>query len=146
MNVTCAKKEKQPQVKFQGNVLQAEQQVNRIGKYLHKHIDSAFKIKFTPSMCDVYMFVLYQIPRLQRIPGKGPEYNGMKEMTLNLNITTYQNKLRVNMLEVSPNEKTLGHKVYSPEKLMNLEQSQDMILQDMIHFLHKEYDEYDFLF
>ena len=145
MKITCARKTKSNS-DSNNNVLPAGQQVNRIGKYLHKNIDSAFKIEFTPNMCDVYMFVLYQLPRLQQIPGKGPEYNGMKEMTINLNITTYQDKLRINMLEVSPSEKTLGHKVYTSEKLMNLEQAQGMILQDMIHFLHKEYDGYDFLF
>ena len=139
-------KEKQAQVKFQGQVLQAGQQVNRVGKYLHKNIDSAFKITFSPNMCDVYMFVLYQLPRLQRIPGKGPEYNSMKEMTLNLNITTYQDKIRVNVIEISPNEKTLGHKVYTSEKLMKLEEALHLILQDVVKFLNKEYSEYDFLF
>lgn len=129
----------------QNNVLQAGQQVNRVGKYLHKNIDGAFKIEFSPNMCDVYMLVLYQIPRHKQIPGNNEE-NSMKEMTLNLNITTYQNKLRVNIIEVSPNEKTLGHKTYLPEKLMNLNEARHAILNDVIKYLNKEYKEYDFLF
>lgn len=143
--ITCKSKSSSGN-KNNNNILQAGQQVNRVGKYLYKHIDGAFKIEYSVNTCDVYMLVLYQIPRLNRIPGRGPEYNGMHEMTLNLNITTYQNKLRVNMIEVSPNEKTLGHKVYAPEKLMNLQEAQHFILNDVIKYLQKEYAEYDFLF
>ena len=128
------------------SVLEAGQQVNRVGKYLYKNIDGALKIKFSPNMCDVYMMILYQIPRLQQIPGRGKEYNSMHEMILNLNITTYQNKLRVNIIEESPEERTLGHATYSPEKLMNLNDAQHLILNDIVKRLSKVYEEYDFLF
>ena len=124
----------------------AGQQVNRVGKYLKKHLDGAYSIKMSPNMCDVYVTLLYQIPYLQRIPGKGKEYNGIHEMTLDINVTTYQNKVRVNVIELSPEERTLGFDCYSPEKLQNLEQAKELILNKIIKKVSKAYQDYDFVF
>jgi len=126
--------------------LQAGQQVNRVGKYLYKNLDGAFKIEFSPNTCDVYVTLLYQIPYLERIPGKGKEYNDVHEMTLNLNITTYQNKVRVNVLETDENERTLGHNVYEPDRLKNLEEARALIFNNVVKKVSKAYEEYDFIF
>lgn len=124
----------------------ASQQVNRVGKYLYKHLDGAVKIKYSGNTCDVYTILLYQIPYLQRIPGKGKEYNDVHEMYINLNITTYQNKLRVNVIEITPEERTLGCDVYKPELLEDLEEAKRLIYQKVCKRLSKAYEEYDFLF
>ena len=126
--------------------LQAGQQVNRVGKYLYNHLDGAYKIEKSPNTCDIYITLLYQIPRLQQIPGRGKEYNGVKEMTLNLNITTYQNKLRVNIIEMTPEERTIGHDTYSPEKLIDLKQATELIFNKVVKRVSKAYEEYDFIF
>ena len=126
--------------------LQAGQQVNRVSKYLYKHLDGAFKLEKHPNMCDVYITLLYQIPRLQQIPGKGKEYNDVKEMTLDLNVTTYQNKLRVNIIEMTPEERTIGHDTYSPEKLIDLEKASELIYNKVVKRVSKAYEEYDFIF
>lgn len=126
--------------------LSANQQVNRVGKYLYKNLDGAFKIKNSSNTCDVYTTVLYQIPYLQRIPGKGKEYNDVHEMTLNLNITTYQNKVRINIIEMDPNERTIGYDLYKPEVLDDLREAERLIYQKVCKRLSKTYQEYDFLF
>lgn len=126
--------------------LSPAQQVNRVGKYLYKNLDGAFKIEFSPNMCDVYVTLLYQLPYLDRIPGKGREYNDVHEMTLNLNITTYQNKLRVNVIEMTDEERTLGHDTYSPEKLINLSDAKDLIFNKVVKRVSKAYEDYDFIF
>lgn len=126
--------------------LQGGQQVNRVGKYLYKKLDGAFKITFSPNMCDVYITLLYQIPYLQRIPGKGREYNDVHEMTLDLNITTYNNILRVNVIEMSPEERTLGHNTYSPEVLADLNIARHKIFENVVKKVSKAYEDYDFIF
>lgn len=138
MIITCAK----------GNVpqLQAGQQVNRVGKYLYKHLDGAYKIENSQNTVDVYITLLYQIPYLQRIPGRGREYNSVHELTLDLNITTYQNKLRVNIIEMNDNERTLGHNTYDEELLKDLELTKDLIFQNVVKKVSKAYEEYDFIF
>lgn len=126
--------------------LQAGQQVNRIGKYLFKNLEGAFKYKTSANMCDIYFTLLYQIPYLQRIPGKGKEYNDVHEMTIDLNITTYQNKVRVNIIEMDPNERTIGYDCYSPVVLQDLESAKKLILGKVIKKVSKAYQDYDFLF
>lgn len=126
--------------------LQAGQQVNRIGKYLYKNVDGAFKYKTSSNICDVYFTLLYQIPYLERIPGKGSEYNDVHEMTIDLNITTYQNKVRVNIIEMDPNERTIGYDVYSSDKLVNLDEAKQLILSKVIKKVSKAYQDYDFIF
>lgn len=126
--------------------LAASQQVNRVGKYLYKHLDGAFKIKNSSNTCDIYSTVLYQIPYLKRIPGKGKEYNDVHEMTINLNITTYQNKVRINIIEMDPNERTIGYDLYKPEVLEDLDFACKLIYQKVCKRISKAYEDYDFLF
>lgn len=125
--------------------VQPGQQVNKIGQYLYKHIDGAFDIKRSGNMCDVYFMILYQIPKLQRRFGH-PEDREMHEMHINLNITTYQSKLRVNVIEVSPEERTLGCYVFSPEVMDDLENAKKLILDKVVKRVSKVYEDYDFVF
>ena len=125
--------------------MQAGQQVNKIGQYLYKHIDGAFKIEKTANTCDVYFMLLYQIPQRQRRFGH-PEDREMKQMDINLSITTYQNKIRVNVIEVSPEERTLGCYTYRPEELVDLEAAKEKILKKVINRVSKVYEDYDFVF
>ena len=123
--------------------LQAGQQVNKIGKYLYKHLDGAFKIQFSPNTCDIYFIILYQIPLEDR---RDSNDDAMKELTINLNITTYQNKIRVNVIEMNEYERTLGHDTYSPELLEDLEYAREIILNKVIKKVSRAYKEFDFIF
>lgn len=125
--------------------LQPGQQVNKVGQYLYKNIDGAFKIEKTGNMCDVYFMILYEIPKLQRRFGH-PEDRKMHEMHINLNITTYQNKIRVNVIEVSPEDKTLGSYVFSPEVMEDLPNAEKLIYDKVVKRVSKVYEEYDFVF
>ncbi len=114
--------------------LSASQQVNRIGRYIYK----AFKgIKYVKSSntYDVYITLLYALP----------EDNEVNEMILDINITTYQNKIRVNVTEVSPNERTIGYDVYLPDQLQDLASASKLIYQKIIKHVSKTYSDYDFL-
>ena len=116
--------------------MNANQQVNRLGKYLYKYLDSAFKYTTSSNTCDVYFLLLYQIPGQLDV----------QEMNIDISITTYQNKIRVNVLEVSPNERTLGCYTFSLAVVENLENAKNLILDKVVKRVSKVYEDYDFVF
>ena len=105
--------------------------VNRVGTYLKNNIDGAYNLKKSSNTCDVYMMILYQIPYEQRRSGN-KEDDEMLEMDLDINIVGYDNKIRVNVIEISESEKTLSSYTYKKEQLEDLEKLKDSIL-DKIH-------------
>lgn len=123
------------------NQIPASQQVNRVGKYMYKHLDGAFKAVKTSNTYDVYTTLLYQL---------SPEYGGLvndvQEMTLNISITTYQNKIRVNTIEMTPKERTLGFDLFKPEMMSDLQSASNTIMQKVINRIKRAYKEYDILY
>ena len=126
---------------YSSNSTPTSQLVNKIGKYLYNHIDGAFKYKKSSNMYDVYFTLLYQL-KLEF----GGEVNDVKEMTVNINITTYQNKIRVNVIEMTPEERTIGYDLFTPDKLQNLEEAKDLIFNRVVKRVSKAYENYIFLF
>ena len=132
--------------KSQSNKIPANQQVNRVGKYLYKNIDGAFKFKTSSNMCDVYFTLLYQLPEYAQDLSKGEEYNDVHEITIDINITTYQNKVRVNTIELDPKQRTLGYDLYDPCSLEDLETAKKRVFARVVKKVAKAYAEYEFLF
>lgn len=126
--------------------LSANQQVNRVGKFLYKHIDGAFNYKKSSNMYDLYMTILYQLPVESQDKSKGEEFNDLHEMTLDINVTTYLNKVRINIIEMTPEEKTIGYDLYEPEKLEDLVKASEIILKKIHKRISREFREYEFLF
>lgn len=131
------------QSKSNNNKMQSGQKVNKIGSYLYKNIDGAFKFEKSPNMYDIYMVVYYQLPVESR---RKPEDDELHEMIIDINVTTYQNKIRVNTIEQDENERTLGFKVYSDDKVENLEELRRVVLKTVKMQLEKAYKDYDFIF
>ena len=123
-------------------VLPANKQVKRIGQYLYKHIDSAYDMKKSPNMVDIYFIILYQ----KKEEFRTSDDREMHEMSININITTYQDKVRINILEVSPQERTIGFDTYKTEKLENLNEAFVMIMNKFQKRMNKAFEEYDFIF
>lgn len=111
--------------------------VNKVGKYLKNNIDGAFKIKFGPMHCTVWMRMYYQVPHVP---------DSMDEMHFVIDITSYQNKLRINLTEDTEMEKTIGQIILGPDQLGDLETVRALILDKIQHFIAKEYAEYDFIY
>ena len=124
----------------------AGQMVNRIGRYLYDNLDGAFDLKKSPNMVDVYVTVLYQLPIDKQIIGRGYKYNDVHEKTIDINITTYQNKVRDDIIELDEMERTLGYDLYEPKKLENLADAKKLIFQRAVKRLSKAYEDYLFLF
>ena len=138
-------------MKITQQILPASKQVIRIGKYLYKHIDGAYSIKYSPNTCDVYFTLLYSVPEeLIRELRKYQELYTLEkdtyEMHFNINITTYQNKVRININEISPEERTIGQTIYSPEVLMDLDSAYKKIMDKLKKQLNKRFQGYDFVF
>lgn len=115
-------------------IIPASKQVNRVGKYLYKTF-KGLKYITSSNMCDVYIILLYA----------EPESNDVQEMILDINITTYQNKIRVNIIEVTPKERTIGFDLYTSEEMMNLQEASKKIYQKIVKRVSKAYQDYDFL-
>lgn len=125
------------------NKLQAGQVINAVGRYLYKHIDTAYNMKKSPNMVDVYFEIAYQLL---------PEYGKIKEdeeahvMSININITTYQNKIRVNVIEVSPEERTLGFDTFKLEIFENMNEGMKLVLDKVRNRMKRAFKEYEFYF
>lgn len=115
----------------------ASQQVNRVGKYLYKHLDGAYKFHKSGNMYDVYCTLLYELKEEY-----GGTKNNVQEMTININITTYQNKLRINTIEMTPQERTLGSDSMKPEELADLQTAMKIILWKVGNRVRKAYKDY----
>lgn len=119
--------------------------VTSIGKYIYKNVEGAISQKSMPNSYEVRILVLYEIPKLQRRVGY-KEDQDLNEMIINLNLTTYKNKIRVNLIEETPEEQTLGYDLYEPDKLMNPSIARDRILEKVYTRLKKRFSEYEFVF
>lgn len=116
--------------------LQAGQIINQVGKYLYNHIDSALRYKKSGNTFDVW-FVVYH----QKIGT--PD---LLEMGINLNLTTYANKIRMNITEVSPMEKTLGQRIYEVEAFNNVVLASKKLFKDTQVIIRKSFTDCEFLF
>lgn len=131
--------------------LQAGQQVNKIAKYLNKHLDGAYKLTFNPGMsADVYVTIYYQIPGdvlqlMKKYDAKGVD-DSMKSMDIDISLTSYQNKIRINVIRMDDSEKTLGHFVMKPDEVKDLDNVLATIKDKVSSFIEKEYADYDFIF
>lgn len=124
-------------------VLPASKQVKRIGQYLYKHIDGAYDFKSSSNNYDVYFLLLYELRKELREPGK--EYP-VQEMKININVTTYQNKIRINIIELTPQERTIGFDLYTPEKVQDLQKAYPVIMEKIYKRIYKAYEDYYFLY
>lgn len=127
--------------------ISTNQLVNKVGQYLYKNIDGSIKAVRSSNTYDIYTLVYYQLDRLDQVPGRENEgYNDMHEMMLNISLTTFQNKIRVNIHEVSPDEYTFGYFTVPPEKLEDLQDAKKLIYAKVCKLISKHYEDYNFLF
>lgn len=124
--------------------------VKMIAKHLKKNLGGAYKLTVGANTCDVYFLIYYEVPKIHKLIGNSPdkdEYNKVHEMHIDLNITTYQNKVRVNLIEITPEERTIGYDLYRPEIIQaDIVQARELIWSKVQKRLMKAYENYDFVF
>ena len=123
----------------------ASKQVKSISKYIYNRLDGAHNIRYKPNMCEIDVTVLYTIP--QELVDKVSQYNisigdDLYEMEIRINVTTYQNKIRIDTIEITPEERTLGCDVFKPEDKPTPEQMLDKVKKR----LSRRFKGYDFIF
>lgn len=135
----------------QQHTMQPGQLINKLGKYIYKNLDGAYNIKYSPNTCDIDIVVLYEIPRgiLQKYAEEMKNVDdSVKEMNININLTTYNNKIRMNLIILDELERTIGQKVYPMDKLLELSMKsrKDLIMKDIFNLLSREFEDYEFIF
>ena len=123
------------------NVPPASTVVNRVGKYLYNNLDGAYKFTKGPNTYDVYVTLLYE---LKEEYGGVP--NDVQEMTINISITTYKDKIRVNTIEMTPEERTLGFDLFPVESMEDPKLAMSIIQWKVGNRIRKAYKNYKILF
>lgn len=126
--------------------LQPNQIIPKVAKYLYKSIDSAYELKTSANTADVFISVLYQLPIYVGVSKTRSYDSDVNEMKLDINFTTYSNKIRMNIIEISPDEKTLGFDLFNPEDLEDVVEARKKILNKIKKRISKEFADYEFIF
>ena len=129
--------------------------VKSLGKYLHKALPNSSKFTVGANECTVNMSVYYVL--YSDVVGESGSLKNMSmieieklldvdltEMILDINITTYANKIRVNIIERSPEEFPVGHIAYPEVKLQNPSNFRDVVMSDIFKKIEKRFTQFKF--
>jgi hypothetical protein len=119
------------------SIKNASSLVNSIGKYLKKNIDGAYNIRFSSNTCEVTIRMYYQVEG---------DIDTFSTIDFLLNITSYQNKVRVNITEDTAMEKTIGQIILTDTELADFRLAKKKILTKIKRFIDKEYADYIFVY
>ena len=133
------------------NRLPLPSQVKRLGKYLKEHLAGVYKVKEPPNEYIVYTTIMYMIkPEVRKAMKQYPtELKGIEDevydMNIYLNITTYGQYIRVNVIMLDEYEKTLGYLRLEPKELISLPYCKDKIVKYVKKVIEKHYENYEVL-
>lgn len=133
------------------NQLAKPTQVKRLGKYLKDNLTGVFKVKEPPNEYIIYTTILYQIkPEVRKaLKRYQKEFQGKEEdiyeMNIYLNLTTYKQFIRINVIELDENEQTLGYMRLSQQDLMSLPFCKTKIMEFVKKVIEKKYEDYEVL-
>ena len=107
--------------------------VNSLGKYLYHNLDSVYDYKRTSNSFDIYLTIVYTSTTDIQI-----------EQNIDINITTYANKIRVNILEISNSEETIGYDLYDSDVFKDLYTGFKKVMNNIEKRISKAFKDYDF--
>lgn len=116
--------------------------VNIVGKSLYNHIDSAFEFRSSANMYDVYFTVYYQIVEDLR----DDDDTEIHEMVVNINITTYDNYLRINIYTSADLNQLIAFDKYNITRYNTIQHLVQDIYIKTLKRLTKFYYDCDFIF
>lgn len=136
---------------------QPSQLINSLGKYLFKNLGGSINFKKSSNTFTLWTLILYQIPYsiIKKYNLPNIQETDVQEMTICIDMTTYQNKLRFNIIEETPDQQTLGCKVINLQlsKYQNVKTNQELfhiVMEELQKYIYsqlsKRYDGYDFLY
>lgn len=118
--------------------------INQIGKYLYNHIDGALSYKTSANHATVEMMILYQRKLEDRTENQNED--DMHEMHLELDLTTYSDKIRLNIIRLDKSEKTLGSYTIRVDQPIDYTEVQNQVMSKVRKSLIKEYNMFEFIF
>lgn len=135
-------------VEAKSSVLDVTKLPGVVGKALYKRLDGAYSYKATSNTSEVKSTILYQIPVevSDRYNLSQEEREQVNVMDVLIALTTYSNKIRVEVVELSPEEKTIGFRTFPKEHFDNVQDGVQRVLAFVAKSIKKEFDGYDVLF
>ncbi len=133
------------------NRLPKASQVRRLGDYLAKNKDKnlrltgVYMVKEPPNQYLIYTTIMYQIdPEVRKMLKRyQKEFQGKEEdiyeMNILINITTYEQYIRIYFVTLDEYETNLGYMRLSPEELMSLPYCKDKIQKFIKTKIEKKY-------
>lgn len=122
--------------------------VNSLGKAIYKRLEGSYSFKKTSNMYEIKSTILYQIPK--QISDKynlvDEERNRVNVMDVTVNITTYSDKIRVEVIEVTPEEKTIAFKTFKSDWFDNVQTGINYVYSFITSSIEKEFNGYELLF
>jgi uncharacterized protein with NRDE domain len=125
--------------------------VRELGKHLANNLEGVYKVKEPQNQYEVYTTILYMIkPETRKAMKEYPEElkgieDDIYEMNIYLNITTYGQYIRVNVIVDDDNKETLGYLRLEPEELTNKQHCQDKIVNYVKKRIESKFTNYEVL-
>ena len=122
--------------------------VNSLGKAIYKRLEGSYSFKKTSNMYEIKSTILYQIPKQisDRYNLVDEERNKVNVMDVTVNITTYSDKIRVEVIEVTPEEKTIAFRTFKSDWFDNIQTGINYVYSFITSSIEKEFNGYELLF
>lgn len=118
--------------------------VNQVGEFLRKQFKDAYKIEKQPNQYEIYFHLIYQWKYKEGYEREDPDVH---DLNVSINLTCYQDKLRINFMDRSGYGKVLGSWVIPADKLVDVHNARTIIFNKIMKRLEKLFGtDYDYVF
>lgn len=101
--------------------------VENLGMYLYKNLDTAYKYTKSSNSFDVYLVAI------------NSEDTENDKVAIDISITTYQDRIRVNCIDLTERERTLGYDAFKLETFNILPEGYQIVLNKVLKRISKFY-------
>lgn len=151
MKIYAKKQNKGKNKNLYYNNMPLPSKVKELGKYLKNNLEGVYKVEEPPNEYIVHTTILYMIkPEVRQAMKQYPtELKGIEdeiyEMNIYLNITTYGQYIRVNVIKDDAGQETLGYMRLEPQDLISMPHCQDKIVKYVKKRIENKYENYEVL-
>lgn len=127
---------------------EANKVCNTVAKSIKKKLDGAYKFEKSSNICELWSTILYQIPKdvSDRYGLDRPTREKVNVMDVLIHFTSYSGKIRVEVTELQPNEKTIGFKLFKLNAFDDMQKGIKSVMDFIQKSIEKEFDGYEILF
>ena len=118
-----------------------EQIINSLGKYLFKSLDGAIDFNKKSNEFELNTLVLYEIPKevIKTYNLNEDEYGELYEAELQISLTSYDTKLRMNIYCIRPENLVLGHMTLDVSRYEDMDNTQffKLVEEKLLAYIRK---------